>query len=209
MTPRMNLVSLILLIALCFTAGFFVGRVMVQRSEKIEQKPGKTVYAAVNVDALTKPKEFKTDIQFLPYRFWKADTVLIIDSIIDYVELIPDTAKIVKDFILKREYDFTAFDDKINGRLDVKQVIQYNRLQSFDYSFTPIVTTKTVVKENLFTPFISAGYNTFEVVGFGGGLFIKNLGIEYNYLYHLNNPYNINYNNTKQNGHSFSIKYKF
>ena len=110
-----------------------------------------------------------------------------------------DTGKIISDFILKREDSFNVFNNE-QGKLDIKQVVQYNRIQSFDYTFTPIHIEKTTYRKPLIMPYFSATYNTLNYVGVGGGFFLKDLGLEYNYLY----------NNTSGNtAHQFGIKYKF
>lgn len=176
----------LILILIVFTAGFFVGRRTITKEEKVEHVQGETVYGSLNPDFLTVKKEFKGDINFLPYIFWKSDTV-------------PDTAKIVEDFIVKREYQFNVFDNE-NGKLEVSPTVQYNRLQAFDYSFTPIKTVITKIDKPVFVPFLSASYSSFGIAGIGGGVFIKNTGIEYNYLYRTID---------NQSGHMLGIKVKF
>lgn len=184
----------LLLILIAIIVGFFLGRDAIVKQE-VEHVKGKTVYGSLNPDFLTVKKEFKGDIKFLPYIFWKGDTVKINE--IEYISTIPDTAKIVEDFLVKREYKFTVFDNE-NGKLDVGPVVQYNRLQSFDYSFTPI--KEVITKKPIFEPFLSTSYNTFGIAGIGGGFFYKNTGIEYNYLF---DTFDRNF------GHQLGIKVKF
>lgn len=175
----------LLLILIAFAVGFFSGRATIREKEIVTHVEGETVYGSLNPDFLTVKKEFKGDIKFLPYIFWKSD--------------IPDTAKIVEDFIVKREYQFNVFDNE-NGKLEVSPTVQYNRLQAFDYTFTPIKTIITKIDKPVFVPFISASYNSFGIAGIGGGVFIKNTGIEYNYLYR---PFD------SRSGHMLGIKVKF
>ena len=184
----------ILAILIALAAGFFLGRATTGTKEKVEYVKGETVHGRVAPDFLTAKYEFKTGINFLPYIFWKGDTVKINE--IEYVHTIPDTARIIEDFLIKREYEFTVFDDD-NGKLDINQTIQYNKLQSFDYSFTPIHKNTTITKKNLFEPFGSVGYTTFNQVSFGGGFFLNNLGLEYNYIM------------GDVPGHGLSVKLKF
>ena len=187
----------LILILIAFAAGFFAGRYTIEKEEIIEHVPGETTYGSLNPDFLTVKKEFKGNVKFLPYIFLKSDTVKIHD--IEYISTIPDTAKIVEDFIVKREYQFNVFDNE-NGKLEVSPTVQYNRLQSFDYSFAPIKTVITKIDKQVFVPFLSASYNSFGIAGIGGGVFIKNTGIEYNYLYRpIDN----------QVGHMVGIKFKF
>lgn len=184
----------LLLILIAIIVGFFLGRDDIVKQE-VEHVKGETVYGSLNPDFLTVKKEFKGDIKFLPYIFWKGDTVKINE--VEYISTIPDTAKIVEDFLVKREYKFTVFDNE-NGKLDVGPVVQYNRLQSFDYSFTPI--KEVITKKPIFEPFLSTSYSTFGIAGIGGGFFYKNTGVEYNYLYSV--PDN-------QTGHLVGVKVKF
>ncbi len=195
MKNKIIIATLAILIA--FTAGFIFGRYTITKEEKVEHVKGETAYGSLNPDFLTVKKEFKGDVKFLPYIFWKSDTIKIHD--IEYISTIPDTAKIVEDFIVKREYQFNVFDNE-NGKLEVSPTVQYNRLQKFDYSFTPIKTVITKIDKPVFVPFISASYNSFGIAGIGGGMFIKNTGIEYNYLYR---PFD------NQSGHMLGIKVKF
>ena len=197
MTINNKIIIAALAILIAFAAGFFIGRTTITKGEKVEHVQGETVYGSLNPDFLTVKKEFKGDIKFLPYIFWKSDTVNIHD--IEYISTIPDTAKIVEDFIVKREYQFNVFDNE-NGKLEVSPTVQYNRLQAFAYSFTPIKTVITKINKPVFVPFLSASYNTFGIAGIGGGVFIKNTGIEYNYLYR---PVD------NQSGHMIGIKFKF
>lgn len=174
MTKNTKLGLGLLLILSAFAAGFFLGRVKVETKEIIKYVKGETVTGSVPKNLLNAKVEFVTDIMFLPYTF------LRIDPITNIVEV--DTAAIIKDFMAKREYEFTAFDNE-NGKMDIKQSVQFNQLQSFDYSFTPIQKQITKIGEPLFKPFISVSYNTRNFIGIGGGVFIKDIGIEYKYLY--------------------------
>ena len=189
----------IILVLIGFALGFFFARITVKENDRERLVAGKKTTGSVYVDFKVgkQLKEFKTDISDLPLVFWKTDTVVKENSV--YLKQEIDTVKILEDFLLKRDYSFNVFNDD-KGKLDVKQTIQYNRLQSFDYTFTPIHIERTRTKERLFVPFVSASYNTLNYVGAGGGVFIKDLGLEYNYLYN-----NLN----KSNGHLFSLKYKF
>ncbi|NCD10485.1 MAG: hypothetical protein EOL98_13935 [Negativicutes bacterium] len=187
----------LLLILIAFAAGYFIGKATTSNGEIVKQVKGETVYGSLNPDFLTVKKEFKGDIKFLPYIFWKSDTIRVSET--EYISTIPDTAKIIEDFITKREYQFNVFNNE-QGVLDISQSIQYNRLQSFRYTYTPINTEKIIREKQLFTPFLSASYNTFGIAGVGGGFFIKNTGVEYNYLYQ---PFD------NQSGHMVGIKFKF
>jgi hypothetical protein len=182
------------LVLIAFAAGYLLGKATISNGEIVKQVKGETVYGSLNPDFLTVKKEFKGDIKFLPYIFWKSDTIMVSET--EYISTIPDTAKIIEDFITSREYQFNVFNNE-QGKLDIKQEVQYNRIQSFDYTFTPIHKTTTIMKKNLFEPFGSVGYTTFNQVSFGGGFFLNNVGLEYNYIM------------GDVSGHGLSVKIKF
>lgn len=182
----------LILILIAFAAGFFLGRGKIRTSVKTEYVKGETVTKTVYVPQPTivyVPKEY-----VLPT---KRDTIYVDNH--PYPVQTVDTTKIIQEYITQNTYQFNAFDDE-NGKLDIKQMIQYNRLQNFNYTFTPIKTVITKIDKPVFVPFISASYNSFGVSGVGGGVFFKNTGIEYNYLYR---PVD------KQIGHMIGVKFKF
>ena len=102
-----------------------------------------------------------------------------------------DTAAVVKDWATERLYAETLFDVDTLGRCDVNAKVQYNRISSLDYTFTPIqkqteITTRTVRK---FLPYAGAGLATNGSVLAQGGMFIKEdagFGLQYNYNWQLN-----------------------
>lgn len=164
-----------ILILIAFAIGFFLGRVTIETKEIVRYVKGETVYGRVAPDFLTVKHEFKTGVNFLPYYFW---IFTVTDTDTTYIE--PDTAKIVEDFLIRREYEFTVFDNE-NGKFIASPTVQYNRLQSFDYSFTPIQKEITRYMEKVFTPFVGMSYNTLNYIGISGGIFYHNLGLEYQY----------------------------
>jgi hypothetical protein len=185
----------IILVLIGIAIGFFLARLTVKENERERLVVGKQVNGKVyaNFKLGKELKEFETSITEIPSIFWRVDTVN------NYITHPVDTEKIISDFILKREYSFNVFNNE-QGKLDIKQEVQYNRIQSFDYTFTPIHIEKTTYRKPLIMPYLSATYNTLNYVGVGGGFFLKDFGLEYNYLY----------NNTSGNtAHQFGIKYKF
>lgn len=191
-----NLKYFIGVAVISFILGFFIRGLTTQPKEVVKYIKGETIHGSIPINLLTAKFEYDTKIEQLPLIFWYTDTV-VIDNI-KHVNITPDTAKIVKDFLVKREYDFNVFDNQ-DGKLNVQQVIQYNKLQKFDYTFTPI--HKEVVKsvERRVLPFISTSYNTLNYTGIGGGVFIDNIGVEY--------EYNTNFQNN--HFHKIGVKYKF
>lgn len=198
MSRYMKINNAIIFIIIAFILGFFAGRVTLKRGETIEYVKGEQVNGTVYTSSLTVGNnltEFKTNIQELPIIFWKNITDTITNTIITEV----DTAKIVEDFLIERQYDLVLFDNT-DGVMKLQPVVQYNKLQKIDYQFTPITKVITTTKDPLFTPFISTSYNTLNYIGVGGGGFIKDFGIEYSTLYNFI---------TKDRQHLFGVKYKF
>ena len=180
------------LVLIAFTAGFFLGRGKVKTSVKTEYVKGETVVRPVKIP-------YPTTV-YIPYVYFlptKSDTLYLDGE--HYPIQTVDTAKIIEEYITQNTYEFNVFDDD-NGKLDINQTIQYNKLQSFDYSFTPVHKNTIINKKNLFEPFVSFGYNTLQQANIGGGFFYHNIGIEYNYIF---NTFD------KRTAHSFGVKYKF
>ena len=177
------------LVLIAFAGGFFLGRGKVRTSVKTEYVKGETVVRPVKIP-------YPTTV-YIPYVYFlptKSDTLYLGGE--HYPIQTVDTAKIIEEYITQNTYEFNVFDDD-NGRLDINQTIQYNKLQSFDYSFTPIHKNTIITKKNLFEPFGSVGYTTFNQVSFGGGFFLNNLGLEYQYIM------------GDVSGHGLSVKLKF
>lgn len=179
----------ILAVLIASAVFFFIGRATIGKKETVRYVKGETVTRTIKVPEVKFVEIPK--VVFLPQK-----PVTLKDSAIVYVT---DTVKVIEEYTAINHYEFNVFDDS-NGKLDVKQTIQYNQLKSFDYSFTPIYKHTTVTKKNLFEPYGSIGYNTFNQVSVGGGFFINNLGLEYSYIYDTR---------MMLTGHGLSVKLKF
>ena len=179
----------ILAVLIASVAFFFIGRATIEKKETVRYVKGETVTRAIKVPEV-KFVEIPRAV-YLPQK-----TITLTDSTIVYVT---DTVKVIEEHVAINHYDFNVFDDE-NGRLDVAQSIQYNKLQDFNYTFTPMQKEITRTMERWFVPFVSVSYSTLNYVGAGGGVFIKDLGLEYNYLF---NTFD------KRTAHSFGVKYKF
>ena len=116
-------------------------------------------------------------------------------TIIKEVLMKVDTAKIIANYIELRKYNKQMFDNE-DGKLVVDAQIQYNELIKLEYTFTP-VEHKVVLKRTI-EPFISTSYNSFGFVEAGGGLYMKNFGLEGKYV-----------TNFSQKGFEVGIHYKF
>lgn len=170
--------------------GFFLGRESIRKESTVRYSTGKRITGKVERDILNADVEFVTEIKLIPYLYWRQDTIR------DTITIVPDTAAIIDDYRTKRKYNFVVFDD-ITGKLVAKPTILHNRLLNFEYEFTPIHKNTTITKKNLFEPFGSVGYTTFNQVSFGGGFFLNNIGLEYNYIM------------GDVSGHGLSVKLKF
>ena len=172
--------------ALCF----FLGRSTRTTKETVKYVKGETVH-----DSIPVPYPVKEYIPSDPELIYR-ERIVYRDTGKTVIREV-DSLAILKDWITEREYYFNVYDDEY-GVMDVNQVIQYNRLQKFRYTHTPIQKVITKHKEPLFTPFISGSYNTFGTAGVGGGIFYHDIGVEYNYLI-----------NDGETGHMVGLKVKF
>lgn len=97
-----------------------------------------------------------------------------------------DTAKVVIDWATERRYKETLFDSDSLGRFAFDAKVQYNRLQNFEYTFTPVqkevnTTVKTTRK---FLPYLGAGLDTKGAIQAQGGMFFNQdagFGLQYRY----------------------------
>lgn len=96
-----------------------------------------------------------------------------------YIHQTVDTAAIIAEYIAKRKYELNVFDNIEQGKLIVYPVVQYNRLTSFSYEYTPVRRQVTHVKKNIWQPFISTSYSSANHFGLGAGFFYNNIGVEY------------------------------
>jgi|ERR1035437_940146 hypothetical protein len=155
-------------------AGFFIGRATNMTSTVTKYVKGETVTNSVNV-----PGPVQVITQKSPVLPIKHDTITI-NKVKYQVEKV-DTAKIIAIYIQRRYYKIPLFDNN-NGKLTVTPVVQYNSLDSLGFTYTPIEKVTTITKENIFTPFVTASYNSFNYVGVGGGIFYHNIGLGAKYM---------------------------
>ena len=105
------------------------------------------------------------------------------------------------------------------GKFDVKQQIPgYNKLLSFDYTFTPITKQITQYREPLFTPFVTVDTQLIKLFCWVVDFTTKILGLEYNMnvstdrrfrLSDFENQNFIDILNDNRNYHTFKLNYKF
>jgi len=197
----MKLYLKIAIVIVAFVVGFFLGRKTIDVKEKIEYVKGETVHDTIVINEPT-----FVEVPAKPEYIYKYDTI-VIDNI-QYVSEKVDTSAIIQDYILTRTYEFNVFNSDTLGRFDVKQQIGYNKLLSFDYTFTPVARQITQFREPVFTPFISMGYSTNSTVFGGVGAYYRRLGVEYLINVPTNQIEAYNFNQNKIY-YTFKFNYKF
>ena len=207
----MNSYVKIAIVVVAFVAGFFLGRKTIDVEEKVTFVKGETIHDTIVINEPT-----FVEIPAKPKYIYKYDTI-VVDNI-QYISEKVDTSAIIQDYILTRTYEFNVFNSDTLGKFDVKQKIGYNKLLSFDYTFTPMTKQITQYREPLFTPFLTGGYSTNQSVLLGGGFYYKNIGLEYNMnvstdrrfrLSDFENQNLIDILNDNRNYHTFKLNYKF
>ena len=161
-------------IVVAFIVGFFLGRKTIDVEKKVTYVKSETIRDTIVINEPT-----FVEVPAKPKYIYKYDTI-VVDNI-QYISEKVDTSAIIQDYILTRTYAFNVFNNDTLGKFDVKQQIGYNKLLSFDYTFTPITKQVTQFREPVFTPFITGGYSTNNSFLLGGGLYYRHVGIEYNY----------------------------
>jgi len=197
----MNSYVKIVIVIVAFVVGFFLGRKNIVIEEKIEYVKGETIRDTIVISQPT-----FVEIPAKPKYIYKYDTIVV--NNIQYVSEKVDTGAIIQDYILMRTYEFNVFDSPTLGKFDVRQQIGYNKLLSFDYTFTPAIRQITRFREPVFTPFVSMGYSTNNTVLGGLGAYYRRIGVEYliNIPTNQIGAYNFNQNKTY---HTFKFNYKF
>ncbi len=73
-----------------------------------------------------------------------------------------DTTAILKDWATAREYNEKLFDFDTLGKCSVNATVQYNRLKSIGYEYSPAIkeVTKTIYSVKKWSPFVEVGYST-------------------------------------------------
>ena len=175
-----------IIIAITAITFFLLGRASTKQTSEVIYTKGKPVSSSVKVSLPT--KEITPTAPLLPYKY------VFIDN--TKTEVV-DTAKIISDYIAERAYSVTLFDN-LHGKLEIAPTIQYNKLTTIPYTFTPI--EKAVFRKQRWTLFSTISYNTFNIAGVGGGVYYKNVGMHYKYLWHMR---------LHQVGHELGVNVKF
>jgi hypothetical protein len=160
-----------IVIAIVLIIGVLIGR-WTNNKVKVEYVKGETVRDTIYSEKL------------VPYNVYippKPSLPLKPDTINNVVYLSVDTAQIIANYIKKNSYRKVMFDD-LNGKLIVDAVVQYNQLGRLAYEFTPIQKQTTITKKRTLVPFLSSSWNSFGVVGIGGGLYYNDVGLGAKYI---------------------------
>ena len=176
----------LIIIAIVATTAFLIGRASVKQTNETIYTQGKSVTGNVHVSLPA--REIQPMEPILPYKY------IFIDN--TRTEIV-DTAKIIQDYIAERSYSITLFNN-LYGKLNIAPIIQYNKLTSVPFTFVPI--EKTIYTQQKWTFFSTLSYNSFNIAGVGAGVFYKNRGVHYKYLW-----------NTRLHvsGHEFGVNFLF
>lgn len=172
-----------------FIGGFIIGRQNSEFEQSIKYVKGETIEKTIEI-----PIPYRVEVSAKPIYLYKEK-----DTIYSTATTEIDTAAILQDWITRRSYQQDLFDNQY-GKLSVDASVQYNKLASLKYSFTPLQKEITKTKYQTWMPYVAISYSTLNYIGIGGGLFYHNLGIEYQF------QKDFRYNDT---GHSLGLKYKF
>jgi hypothetical protein len=149
----MKVAGYILVIIAALAAGFYLGRysVVVKETTVVEYLPMLTISVSVS------PEPLRFSVPDLPQWLYFTDTIT--------QQQVIDTAAILADWALRREYGARLIDDT-TGTVDYSAIVQYNQLQNITIDYQPIQRTviTTRVIQQRFTPFVLIGGNT---AGFG------------------------------------------
>ena len=181
MNSKKIIFSLLLVGIVSGIVGFFIGR-----SNEIETTTkwikGETIHDTVPKKKLV--TKYVIVPRLLSYVEKQKDTTIITTNPINKDSAISET---VKDWNLERVYKDYLFESDTLGTLEYNINVQYNRIKSFSYNYTPIYKEVTKERKRTFIPYVSASYSTFNIVGMGLGTYYHNLGVgaEYQYNYDL------------------------
>lgn len=170
--------------------GFLAGRWSIGES-KTEYVKGDTIRDTLLVD-----NPYEVEIPAKPVLPMKPDTIRI-PGHTEIVTMKVDTAQIIADYIKKNSYRKVMFDN-MDGKLIVDAVVQYNQLNRLSYEFKPIHKQTTITKKDILTPFLSGSYNSFGIIGVGGGIYYHDVGLVVKYI-----------TDFERRGYEVGLNYKF
>lgn len=169
-------------------AGFFLGRDSVATGETIRYIKRDPIKKHIEIKV-----PYKVEIPTQPIYLYKTITDTVTKQIVQQV----DTNAILDDWLKVRHYKENLFKNEL-GELSIEAKVQYNRLNTIDYSFVPIEKQVTLKQKIILQPFVEASYNTLNYVSVGGGVFYNDIGISLKYSTDFN-----------KKGMDIGLKYKF
>lgn len=191
-----NALIILGVILVIFILGYYTGRrtFTPQTVTEVKWMKGQTIR-----DSIDKPIPYKVEVPSDP-------KYIYVDRVVPGEPPLVDTMAILADCILKRQYAVVLIDNDTVGYFKLYADVQYNKLQNTRYEFTPVIkTTNTVTTVErpapLFTPFIMTGFNTKNMGSIGGGVFVKDIGVAYEYIHRFGDE--------KFDAHALKIIYKF
>ena len=181
MNSKKIILSILLVGIVSGIVGFFIGRSN-ETKTTIQWIKGETIHDTVPKNKLV--TKYVIVPKLLSYVEKKKDTTIITTKPINKDSAISET---VKDWNLERVYKDYLFESDTLGTLEYNINVQYNRIKSFSYNYTPIYKEVAKERKRTFIPYISTSYSTFNIVGIGLGTYYHNLGVgaEYQYNYDL------------------------
>ncbi|MDR2449795.1 MAG: hypothetical protein LBD52_07540 [Prevotellaceae bacterium] len=160
----MKTAGILLAIVLALCIGYWFGQHLI----KVAETTVVEYYAMPTISVSVSPAPRRFTVPDVPHFIWRTDTVQ---------RQIIDTAAILADWTMKREYADRLIEDS-TGTIDYTAIVQYNRLQNISLDYTPIqriVTTTKVIKER-WAPLLFVGGNSAGYVTVEGGIFIGKYG---------------------------------
>ena len=183
-----QLIYLLIVAVIGLVGGFFLGRDSIDTQETIRYIKGDTIKEHVEVRV-----PYKVELPAKPIYIYRT----VLDTITEKIVQQIDTTAMITDWIKTRHYKEDLFKNEY-GELSIDAVVQYNRLNTIDYTFVPIQKQIIVQHKKVFQPFVEASYSTLNYVSIGGGVFYNDLGISLKYS-----------TNFTKKGMDFGLKYKF
>lgn len=190
----LKIIGIILGVAIIFIGGIYVGKkttpiktVTITKYEK-----GETIHDSIDKPVPVYIKQTIDTGKFIAQCVKDGVFYELFPEKIKYDTLVldkTDSTKIIADYSAKREYNETLFDSDTLGTMKIKTSVQYNRLGTINYSFTPVTKTVETTKyvERHILPFVGAGLSTFPSYGAEAGMFInKSWGFSVNGNYYPN-----------------------
>lgn len=202
-------IALIIIMAFAiFGLGLYLGGKK-NNTPKVEYIPGEpitdTLYLPSPVEEVPPPDTLDIIKQCIKdgiyAELWpeRVDTLYISDTC--YIPAPEDTTRIIRDWATKRTYGEVLFNDDKQGYFDYSAEVQYNRLASFTYNFTPVTKEVTQVKAQtkFISPFVGIHYLTNPwddiknpSIQLNAGVFLKEtygISLLYQRGFTLNNDY--------------------